>query len=222
MAQEGFFSHPLFWKQRFFVLCGGMKAGVGGLGVRAGYIRNNCAPGGNRPERVPVCRDAACGCSADRSVNGLFSLRTDNCFCAELRGPAGSCITTGVYRLRNNATTVLASSNRTTGFCSVFGVTSYNSRVIYSSSVCNKAFGLFSIAVTGVNVRFAFMAPSYDSDRLRTTFGPGAGTMFNRAVTAPTLAILSVREFTSTTRSRNMPLVVSGAFTAPVGYEPFR
>ncbi len=131
-------------------------------------------------------------------------------------------ITTGVYRVRNNATTVLASSNRTTSFFSVFGVTNYNSRVITSSTVCNKACGLFTIALGEVNVSFAFISPSYDSSRLHTTFGPGAGTIFNRAVTGPSLAILSVGHFTGVTRRGNIPLVISGAFTAPIRYEPVR
>lgn len=119
-------------------------------------------------------------------------------------------------------TTVLASDKRTTGFCTVFGVYRTNSRFIYSSTVCNNAFGLFKIAVGGLNVSIAFIGPSTDRRRVSTTFHPGAGTLFNRAVSGPSLRMLSVRGFTHVTRDGNIPLVMSGAFPAPVGYHPFR
>lgn len=104
----------------------------------------------------------------------------------------------------------------------MFGVYRTKSRVIYSSAVCNKAFGLFNIAVGGLNVRIAFISPSTSRRRVSTTFHPGAGTLFNRALSGPNVDILSVRGFTHVTRDRNIPLVISGAFTAPVGYHPFR
>lgn len=190
------------------------------VGRRAGYLRSNCIPGGKRPERVPVCRDAAFGCSSDSTVNELFSLRSDKCFCDHLRGPSGSVATTGVTSLRNNVTTVLASDNRTTGFFTLFGVYRANDRVITSSTVCNNACGLLNIAVGGVNVSIAFISRSLPRRRLTGTFEPGAETVFNRAVAGPAISILSVRGFTELTRSRNIPLVISGAFTAPMGYRP--
>lgn len=124
--------------------------------------------------------------------------------------------------LRNNITNVLASDNRTTGFCTIFGVTDTNSRIISDTTVCNNAFGLFGIAVHGLNVGFAFISPATDRSRVRTTVRPGAGYVFNRAVSGPDLSVVSVRAFTGITRGGKVPLVVSGAFTAPVGYEPFR
>lgn len=185
-------------------------------------MRSNCGPKGNRPHMLPVMRDAAFHCADDSRVKELFSLRRSKCFCAELRGPAGSTMTTGVYSVRKKMTTVLASSKRTTGFCTVVGVTRRNSRVMYTSTLCNNACGLFTRAVHGVNIGTAFMSPSYARRRLGTTFRRGAGTIFKRAVTGPTLAVFSFRGFTGTTRTRGMPLVMSGAFTAPVGYHPFR
>lgn len=104
----------------------------------------------------------------------------------------------------------------------MFGVYRTNSRVIASGRVCNNAFGLFNIALGGLNVRYAFMGPGTDRRRVRGTFHPGAGIIFNRAVDGPNYTILSVRGFTHVTRGGNIPLVMSGAFTAPVGYHPFR
>lgn len=91
-----------------------------------------------------------------------------------------------------------------------------------STAVCNNAFGLLGIAVHGVNISIAFISPETDRRRVGTTFHSGAGTVFNRAVTGPSLSMLSVRGFTGVTRSRKIPLVISGAFPAPVGYHPFR
>ncbi len=131
-------------------------------------------------------------------------------------------MTAGVTTLRNNITNVLASSNRTTGFCTIFGVYRDNSRFMYSATVCNNACGLFDIAVGGLNVRVAFISRGTSRRRVRGTFHPGAGYLFNRAVSGPNYRILSVRGFTHVTRHGNIPLVISGAFTAPVGYHPFR
>lgn len=93
---------------------------------------------------------------------------------------------------------------------------------MYSSAVCKNAFGLFNIALGGLNVRYAFVSTGTSRRRVSRTFHPGAGTLFNRAVSGPDVSILSVRGFTHVTRGRNIPLVISGAFTAPVGYHPFR
>lgn len=172
-------------------------------------------------ETIPVCRAASCIFGGSSRTRTHFTLGSTNGVCNELAGSARSMFRGEVTTLRNKITTLTATSNTTTVSCAVHSLTITNSRIITSGAVCNNACGLLRRALPSCNVAAAFMSPS-SVDGFRGTVRSGAGLLCVRALNGPGSGITSVRRVTGMTRGCGVPLIISGAFTAPCLMEPVR
>lgn len=172
-------------------------------------------------ETIPVCLASSCMFRGYRRTTSHFKLGSTKGVCKHLAGPARSVFRREVTTLRNNITTLTMNSKTTTLACTFRTVTRTKSRVMTTGGVCNNACGLLTRALPSCNVRTAFMSP-FGCRRVRTTVGSGAGTVRVRALKGPGSRIISVRGVTKVTRGRKVPLVISGAFTAPCLIHPVR
>lgn len=172
-------------------------------------------------ETMPVCRGGTCRFGGASRTTSLFTLGRPKCVCDEVRGPAMDMFRREITLLRKKINTLTLTDKRSTVALTVLGVTRTKSRVVTTSGLCNNACGLFTIALPGCKVGIGLISPGRPRG-FHGTVASGAGTVFTRAVKGPDLGVLSVRGMTTVTRRGNIPLVISGAFTAPCLYEPVR
>lgn len=202
---------------------GGVREGSERFGFRALRLRmkrRDPSPIAST-ETMPVCRASSCMFEGYSRTTTHFKLTSTNGVCKHLAGPARSMFRGEVTTLRNNSTTLTMTSNTTTVACAVRGLTRRKSRVMSTGGVCKKSFGLLRRALPGCKVAAAFISV-FGLRRIRGTVRRGAGTICVRALNGPGSSMISVRTVTGVTRGRGVPLIMSGAFTAPCLMEPVR
>lgn len=205
---------------RFCALAAVSEAGLRFRALRLRIKRRGPSPAAST-QTIPVCRAASCIFRSSTRTTTHFDLRSGKGVCNQLAGPARDMLRRQITTLRKKMTTLTMTSKTTTVDCTFRGVAHANSRVMSTHAVCKKACGLLTRAFPGHKVRAAFMS-TRGPRGIRRTVQPGAGTMFVRDLKGPGYALISVTHVTRVTRHRRVPLLVSGAFTAPCLLHPVR
>lgn len=169
---------------------------------------------------APVCRIDTFSRDSTRRLRGIFGGETPNCTCSQVNGPAMASFRGEVTSVRGNINTITYSSNVTTIAVTLLGVLRSNSRMVTDTNLFNKAVSLFK-SLRPFKV-IAQCIGGIATRRVRPLVGRGAGTIFTRLVNGPKLRVTSLSTMSRLIRSRNIPLVVSDAATAPCLVRPFR
>lgn len=201
-----------------WISAGRERRTVGRCNFGAKLLRNAGRGCPRNTARIPVCRDDTFQRSGTRSLRGVFSGGGVNFSCAEVGGPAMRSFRGQIAVLRSKVNDITYTSKVTTLAGTFLGVLRTKSRVITTYKLCNKAIRLFS-SLGPFKVSMGCIGRG-GPRTFRTRVARGAQLIFTRAVNGPGLSIASVRTITRITRGRSMPLVMSGAITAPCLVRP--